>query len=240
MVRMAKETQSSPQLSGRLTKYGVAAVAAVATGVAADNASASLVSTPVNISAANSVEAFVNILPFASGANSVSVTFTTNTFSMANPFAPNSELMLRGVNGLAQMSPRNGGVGIAAGFVSSGYLYVLNVGTPFTVPTGTAGTVVFNSANNGSLTYTAFGNGQFPVGGSGVAFFQFINTGTGLPHNGWASVTIDTDLATGSLKPTITAIHVDTTPVPEPSTGMALLCLGAAGLARYRRRREDA
>lgn len=238
MVRNANETQNGAQLAGRLSKYGMAAVAAVATGVATENASASLVTTPVNISSANSLEAFIDILPFATGATTVGVSFATNSYSAADPFAPNSELMLRGVGIGAQLAPRNGGVAIAAGFVSSGYLYVLNVGTPFTLPTGTAGTVAFNSAYNGSLTYPAFGNGQFAPGTSGVAYFQFINTATGLPHDGWASITMNTDGLTGSLMPTITAIHVDTDPVPEPSTGMALLCLGAAGLGRYRRRQN--
>ncbi|MGI9517606.1 MAG: PEP-CTERM sorting domain-containing protein [Pirellulaceae bacterium] len=37
----------------------------------------------------------------------------------------------------------------------------------------------------------------------------------------------------------INEIHYDTDSVPEPASSMTLLCMGAAGLAGYRRRRKS-
>lgn len=221
------------QIGKRLSKYGVAAVSAVATGLGANAAQASLVTLPVNINSQNSIETFIDILPFAPGANSIAVNFTNSSVSAANPLAPNSELMLRGYLGGAQVRGNNGAQ--VAAFVSSGYLYVRGVAAPFVQPAFNAGTFMVGSTYNASLTYTAFGNGDFPPGSTHVAYFTFNNPASGLT-NGW--LTIQMNGTASNLNPTITAIHVDTG-VPEP-TSMALLCLGAAGLlARRRRNRES-
>lgn len=236
MVRLNREVERAPgtTVAERLSKYGVAAVATVATGLGANQASAALVTTPVNIPSFGN-GTFVDILPFATGAAAVSVTFATASTSGANPLAPNSELMIRGVNAnTGIMSPRN--TALLAATSSAGYIYVHNVGAAFTLPTGGSGTFNLADPGFGYFTYIGFSYGAFPPGSTGVAYFSFTNTSTGLTHDAWATIFIDNTVA-GQINPTITAVHVDT--LPEPSS-MALLCLGAVGVARFRRRRSNA
>ena len=236
---------NSKPIAKRLSNYGIAALATAAIGVVAHHADAAQVTLPVNINSADSLETFIDILPFAPGANSIAVNFVNNSYSNANPLAPNSELMLRGVSGAAQLRPQNGRS--FACFLSSGgfYTYVRAVPGAFVFPPNNNGTFLFNgSANfppNPSLTYPGLVGGDFPLGSTHVAYFRFHNAntpGAGPNTDGW--LTIQMNSSATSVVPTITAISVDTgTATPEPSS-MALLCMGAVGLANYRRRQAVA
>jgi hypothetical protein len=235
----SNHTSGNPTpVATRLTKYGVAALSAAAVGIAANSSEAAQVTLPVNISSSNSIERFVDIQPFALGANTISAIVATSSLSYANPLAPNSELMLRGAANIAQLRPNNGA--LIAAFISSSFVYVRNVGAAFALPPNNAGTFMTAGGSGGqqynpSLTYPAFGAGDFPIGSTRFAYFTFNNPGTGLT-NGWATIVMNGTAAVPA--PTITALHVDTG-VPEPSS-MALLCMGAVGMAAYRRRSPKA
>lgn len=228
---LSPQRRGRKKLAKRLKKYGLAAVSVATTGMAISSADAAQVSLPVNITSSNSFETFIDILPFATGATSIAVNTVTNSFSGANPLAPNSELMLRGVPTLAQLRGNNGAA--VAVFTASSYIYVRNVGQCFALPPGGMGTFMQAGGPNPSLTYPAFGGGDFPVGTPGVAYFTFTNTGTGMTHDGWAEIVVQP-----GLTPTITRLCVDTGVVPEP-TSMGLLCMGAAGVAAFRRRKRE-
>ncbi len=237
-----KSTRGKKPLRSRLATYGVAATAAAVTGMAADNATADLVTVPVNITSQGSLEVFVNIQGFAAGASNFGVSFASSAFSQANPLAPYSEFMIRGAGPFSQFGPRNTAMhAVYTNF--STFFYMVNVGSPFTLPTFANGTFLGGPSNYNTnspaalLAYksTLGGNtlyGQFGQGG--VAYFKFVNSQDGKVYNGWASISIPSAGVT-----TITALHVDTgSAVPEPASAMALLCMGAAGLATYRRKRR--
>jgi hypothetical protein len=212
-----------------------------ATGVAADVASADMVTVNTNINANSSLEVFVDIQGFTAGASTFSVVTTADGFSQANPLAPYSELMLRGAGALAQLRMQQLGAGGAVTnnttATANSVFNAVNVGAAFAFPNFTNGTFFDGGPNNTNspapiIYRTDLNVGQFANGG--VYHFRFFNNspgGDGRLYDAWATI----DFAPGS--PTITDLHVNTS-IPEPS-GMALLCMGAAGLAAYRRRRND-
>ncbi|MEZ6093785.1 MAG: PEP-CTERM sorting domain-containing protein [Pirellulaceae bacterium] len=211
-------------------KYTAAAASVTAATMAADSAEADLVFLDLSaspITSAGSIENFVDILPFAKGATAISVTFSTNSFSGANPLAPNSEFMIRGAGGGTQVRGNNGA---QFGYYTIGaYYYVQNVGAVGNFATA------FDGANNLTMYYDGYGG---PIGFTpGIAHFTFTNTGDGQTYNGWLELV--TEGTAGARQATLNGIWVDTQTVPEPTSGMALLCLGAAGIAGYRRRRES-
>ena len=250
MVVAAKKNKTSH----RLAKYSAAAVAAAATGITASDVQGDLVTKAVSLTSTGSVELFLNIQGFALGASTFSYSFASSVASAGTPLGGTAtDIMLRGAfatsTGTAQVRGNNGaGFAIVAQYVGGPYntgtfAYALNVGSAFVTPNGTAGTYFgFGAPGAGAPTYNAFltwpwnqGAGQFGNPGSGVAYFTFTNDLTGTTHEGWLSISIGNDGA-GGLTSTITAIHVNT--VPEPASGMALLCMGAAGLATYRSSQE--
>ena len=243
---MQSTTSTKKSISSRLKGYGVAAASVAATAVAPSAAEAEFVTVNVNINSSGSQEVFIDIQGFAAGATSISVVTASSAFSQANPLAPYSELMLRGAGGLSQLRMQQlSTVGTVGGAVttvgtSAGIFNAVNVGSAFSLPTFTNGTFFDGDPNNTDssapvLYRTDSGVGEF-VGG-GVYHFRFLNNspgGDGNIYNAWA--TIDTSTA-GS--PVITQIHVDTgSAIPEPSSAMALLCMGAVGMGAYRRRKK--
>lgn len=217
----------------RLTRYGVAAMAgAVALGGAPQSEAAlvflDLSGAPLTASSPVTSQ-FVDILGFATGAASFSIA-TSVGFRYDNPLAPGSELVLFASFSEGSVAGLRGNNGAQIGFVGGGGSYVVNVGTVGNTATSLNGTM------GHYLFYSGYGGGQFALDAPGVAFFQFTNTQTGMTHNGWLDVVVDSG---GSVS--ITGITVDTGNsggVPEPSS-MALLCMGAAGVASYRRRRRE-
>lgn len=216
--------------SARLGKYAAAAAATVAAGVASD-ASADLVTLPVGITAADSLEVFVDILPFASGASSISIATATSSFSVANPLTPNSELMIRGAAGFTGLRANNGAA--MSYYVSGAFSYIEVGATPFVVP---AAPNLEIASNVLTAYYDGYG-GPIGVGATETTYFQFVNTGTGLVHDAWASFT--TGGTAGDREFTLETLFVDTDPIPEPNS-MGLLLLGAAGISAYRGRRRSA
>ena len=206
----------------RIVKYSVAATAATAASLAAtQSADADIVFLDLSgspIFSNTSVEAFVDILGFAEGASTISVTYATSAFSGANPLAPNSEFMIRGTGPVTQVRGNNGAQ--FGYYILGGYYYVSNVGSVGNFAAN------FNGTNNLSMYFDGFG-GPFSPGVPGIAHFTFTNTQTGGTHNAWLH--LQTDGPAGDRQATVTGITVDT--IPEPASGMALLCLGAAGIA---------
>ena len=241
---MQSVTSTKKSISSRLKGYGVAAASVAATAVAPATADAEFVTVNTNITSTGSLEVFIDIQGFSVGATTISVLTASSGFSQANPLAPYSELMLRGATQFSQLRAQQlstaGTVGGAV--VTNGTLpfNAVNVGTAFVMPTFTNGTFLdgdpMNTDSSAPILYrTDTGVGQF-VGG-GVYYFRFINNspgGDGNIYDAWA--TIDTSTAGA---PVITQIHVDTgSAIPEPSSAMALLCMGAVGMGAYRRRKK--
>lgn len=218
-------------VTNRLRKYSVAAAsltaAAAATSATADADIVFLDLSASPVSSTDSVETFVDILGFTRGASSISISVATSTYSAGNPLAPNSEFMLRGFGPSTSVRGNNGA---EFGYYSNGgYLYLENVGAVGNVASA------FDGTNNLTMYFDAYG-GPFDVDTPGVAHFTFTNTDDGETYNGWLDL-VTTGVA-GDRTVQLTGITVDTLEaIPEP-TGMALLCLGAAGIGTYRRRKS--
>lgn len=251
-------------ISKRLKKYGTAAVALAAVGLASNAVEAEQVSvTGISLEAfgspaAGTVEGFLAINGFAAGASTFGYAFSQNAFSGANPLGGTAtDVVLRAgwfangtnANGFGQLNARNGG-GIAIsnvilntslgnGLGTFAIDLVANVGSAFntggTAFNGNPGSTNGNLNFNG-LPYYAGGGGPWGNGlpNAGTAYFQFVNATDGQTYDGWLD--IEFSVVGDVLTQTVTGIHVDTG-IPEPSS-MALLCMGAAGLAAYRRRRS--
>ena len=141
----------------------------------------------------------------------------------------------------ARLTAVNGGQWIVGGTAS--VQGILNAATGFPVSSNlsqgrnfSAGPVIVtNSSGNFQFSFTANVSGQFG--------FRFTNASD--THYGWASLVIDETPMGQGYKITEAyynttpgaAINVGAVPVPEPSS-MALLGLGAAGVAAWRARRK--
>lgn len=244
----------------RLAKYSAAAVAAAATGMTAANVHADLLSiTGLSLSTSNSLEGFLDIQGFAQGATTFGYAFANSGYSFGNPLGGTAtDFMIRAVfsvtTGTAQIGGRNGAKVAAAPYYVTGSggtgfaQMAVNVGSAFNPPVGATSFVGPSPNSGGSLLLVTWpwqdnGTGMDPGGfasGSGTMAMTFINSQTGFLHNAWLDVSFGDD-GLGNLQQTITGIHIDsvgTQVVPEPASGMMLLCLGAAGLATYRRRKS--
>lgn len=240
----------------RLKKYGVAAVAAAAAGMAT-TADADLVSvTGLNLSTSNSNEGFLDIFPFVQGASTVGYAFANSTFSVGNPLGGTAtDFMIRAVfsqgTGTALIAPRNGNLAAGGYYFVGGpyntgtYFMMQNVGSAFNAASsGAIYTGIPGSATGGAFLVTWPWNSS-PGGfggqnGSGTIAFQYLNPNDGLSYDGWLDVAFGAD-GLGNLQMTITGYHIDTgTAIPEPSSALAMLCAGAAGVGAYRRRRKSA
>jgi hypothetical protein len=141
----------------------------------------------------------------------------------------------------ARLTAVNGGQWIVGGSASA--QGILNAATGFSVSSNlsqgrnfSAGPVIVTSSSgNFQPSFTANVSGQFG--------FRFTNASD--THYGWASLLIDETPMGQGYKITEAyynttpgaAINVGAVPVPEPSS-MALLGLGAAGVAAWRARRK--
>ena len=106
------------------------------------------------------------------------------------------------------------------------------------IPNIAEGTFYFGSKSTGGSTHTGYwtdGNERY----CGVSFYK--DDGSGVEVYGWIKIQRLTkgsgkiiDWAYETTGASIPAGY--TGPVPEPATGLALLALGAAGIAAYRRR----
>ena len=221
---MKSKTQHS--VARQLGKYSIAAAAiSAAAPISADADIISLDLSANPITASGSVETFIDLTGVKAGGTSFSINVATNIYSLANPLAPNSEIMLRGVNGFAGVRGNND---TEVGFVigSNGF-EVANVGAVGVTTADLLGDVQLGMYLDGS-------GGTFEPDTPGVAYFTFVNEDDGETYEGWLD--LETRGVDGNREVALTGIHVEVGAIPEPS-GTALLCLGAAGIAAYRRRR---
>jgi hypothetical protein len=232
MTNMKKKKQQS--LSSRISKYSLAAASATAAAVTTTSADADLVFLDLSgspVFSNSSLETFVDILPFAPDATAISIATSKNSQYAANPLAPNSEFMIRGVGAFTGVRGNNGNVFSA--YTIGNYFYLSNVGA---VGNRGAGNLISGTPGASLTMYFDGYGGPFAPDTPGVAYMQFTNTQTGQIHDAWLDLV--TTGAAAAREVQLTGITVDTTAaIPEPASGMALLCLGAIGIAGYRRRR---
>ena len=239
--------------STRLAKYSVAAVAVAATGLTTADLDAAIVSSG-NLGnallAVNSQELFVSLNGFTEGALAFGGFSTAvDPSSVGNPLAGNTDIMLRGAgfftSGNANISARNGGwLAVTSGTRDE---LAINLPSAGVLPTGGAGTYFLTGGQRADL----FENTQSPdhgnfnnppssgFGSDGFAHFHFTNKLTGLRHYGWLDITISDGGGAGTMQVRINEIFYQSNSIPEPASSMTLLCMGAAGLAAYRRRRKS-
>lgn len=246
--------------SNRLTKYSVAAVAAAATGLTTADVSADIVSSGYvgdTLQSWASTEGFISLNGFADGTSVFGgFSFGTNSVSNATPLGGNTDLMIRGAGnfstGAAQLRGQNGALVAMTSAGGDGPL-VVNVGAVGNFPTGGAGTYFLGNTGDGTqgqrgALWDPDGGTNMQMGGNfnggmgqesdGIAYFTFINKSNNLRYHGWLDITVFDNGDFGSMQNRINEIHYDTTAIPEPASSMTLLCMGAAGLGAYRRRRK--
>ena len=249
------------KLSTRLAKYSAAAVAAAATGLMSADVDADPISIlGLSLSTSDSLEGFIDIQGFAQGATTFGYSFAQSSFSGNNPLGgPATDFVIRAVfaptTGTAQIVARNGAAVAFRSYYVTGpggtgsIAMAVNVGSAFNPVPGTMGTTFFGipGSTTGNLRLVTWpwqddGMGNDPggfAGGTGTMAMTFRNEADGYTHQGWLDVSFQDDGA-GFLQQTITGIHVETIGVvPEPASSMILLCMGAAGLATYRRRKSE-
>jgi hypothetical protein len=242
---------ANDKLTKRLAKYSAAAVAAAATGFVATDVDADLVSvTGLNLSTSNSLEGFLDIFPFVQGASTVGYAFANSSFSVGNPLGgPATDFMIRAIfaasTGTAFMAPRNGNFAygnyyyVGGPYNTGSYFMFENVGSAFNPAGGSFIAGLPGSTTGGAFLVTWPWNGN-PGGfgaGSGTIPFLYLNPTDSQFYNGWLDVAFGAD-GGGNFQMTITGYHIDT--LPEPGSALTMLCMGAAGLAGYRRRRQAA
>lgn len=141
--------------------------------------------------------------------------------------------------GAAVLSPVGGNVGVI-GQAQSGFFYPARLGGGVAV--GSAGPFVTLGSLRGDLAFSnGSANSQWLGGGVGSLGFRFTLTGGGTAY-GWLQLSVGPNSGADPRAITLISGAYETTggpinTIPEPTTTVGLLALGAAGLLAHRRSR---
>ncbi|MBS0658024.1 MAG: PEP-CTERM sorting domain-containing protein [Verrucomicrobia bacterium] len=139
----------------------------------------------------------------------------------------------------AVYSPVGGNVGVI-GQAQSGFFYPARLGGGVAV--GAAGPFVTLGSLRGDLAFSnGEANSQWLGGGAGSLGFRFTLTGGGTAY-GWLQFSIGDNSGPNPRAITLISGAYETsgasiTTIPEPTTAVGILALGAAGLLAHRRSR---
>lgn len=141
--------------------------------------------------------------------------------------------------GAAVLSPTGGDVGVI-GLAQSGFFYPARLGGGVNV--GAAGPFITLGNLRGDLAFdTGSANSQWTTPGVGSLGFRFTLTGGGTAY-GWLQFSVGDN--SGPTPRAITLMSGayensggSITTIPEPTTAVGILALGAAGLLAHRRRK---
>ena len=217
----------------RLALYGVAAGAALASG--ASQANADLITLDLTgLSLSTRTTPINGNLFFDVNATSPGAAVGTAFFAGADFYFKNS----------------SGGGTMTAGIVGTGSTLNAIVVSKFDAVRFTTSDNIGPSAakflNFAFIAFQSTGgtSGNFAPGDTGYIGLRFTFADPSDIHYGWANITLNNDYtvtlnALGYESDANTAAHVEAAAIPEPST-IALLALGAVGVAAFRKRQRNA
>jgi hypothetical protein len=222
----------------------IAALAGATGAVAAGSAEAVTYTPTAGVVAAQGIPGFSFVSPSNVTLGSLRPPATIGITTWDIDGAGAAEFNLENQGGIAFLGAADSGINLR-GFSNEG-LFIQNLATGANVNTspvnGSWGTANVAVTNNG---FPQFASG-FVLNTSGQFGFRFFDSVASDSIYGWGSMVIEGDPIGSGYKITEayynqtpgTTINVGAVPVPEPSS-IALLAIGAAGVAAWRIRRKQ-
>jgi hypothetical protein len=243
MVTAAKPVNNESKTLRLRSK--IAALAGATGAVAAGSAEAVTYTPTAGVVAAQGIPSFSFVSPSNVTLGSLRPPATSGTTTWDIDGAGAAEFNLENMGGgIALLGAADSGINLR-GFSNEG-LFIQNLATGANVNTSPVG----GSWGTANVAVTNNGNPQFASGfslnTSGQFGFRFFDSVASDYIYGWGSMVIEGDPIGSGYKITEayynqtpgTTINVGAVPVPEPSS-IALLAIGAAGVAAWRIRRKQ-